>query len=167
MPRALIALGSNLGDRTSNLLAALSALDAEAGVRLEDASAFIEFAARRVGEAEPGGPYLNGAATVTTTLSAPNLLHVLHRIEHRLGRDRRTQPHGAPRVIDLDLILYDEVEMRTATLTIPHPRLHERAFVLRPAATIAGEWIVPGTGGMSVRALCERLGDREGHGGGA
>ncbi len=156
MPRALIALGSNLGDRAANVLRALAALDVEPGVSLDDVSPFMEFPAVQVGESAAGGAYVNAAAVVSTTLSAPNLLHVLHQIEHRLGRDRATQPHGAPRVLDLDLILYDDVVMTRANLTIPHPRMHERMFVLRPASAIAGDWIVPGTGGLSVAQVLAR-----------
>lgn len=156
MPRALIALGSNLGDRRAHLIGALAALDAEPGVDLVDSSSFMEFDAVQVGEGPPGGAYLNAAATVNTTLSAPNLMDVLRQMEHRLGRDRRTMAHGAPRVIDLDLILYDEAVISKPSLTVPHPAMHDRVFVLRPAAQIAGDWRVP-TQGATVRELLARL----------
>jgi 2-amino-4-hydroxy-6-hydroxymethyldihydropteridine diphosphokinase len=156
VPRALIALGSNLGDRAANLLAALAALNESADIELEDSSAFHEFPAVRVGEAEPGGAYLNAAAVVSTELEPEPLLGRLHAIEARLGRDRRVMPHGAARVIDLDLILDDRLVTSTSRLTLPHPAMHERLFVLRPAAEVAGEWVVP-TQGKSVRQLLARV----------
>jgi 2-amino-4-hydroxy-6-hydroxymethyldihydropteridine diphosphokinase len=163
VPRALIALGSNLGDRPQHLLAAVAALNAEPGVRVVDVSPLMEFAAVKVSEADPGGAYLNAAAVVRTTLSAPNLLDVLKRIERRLGR---TGPmtHGAARVIDLDLILYDDAVIRTPTLSVPHPGLAAREFVLRPAGLIAGDWRVAGDG-RTVGELLAAL--SAGRGGGA
>ncbi len=139
-------MGSNLGDRGANIERAAEALRSVAGSRLLVTSGTVATAAVRVGLADPGGEYLNAAAVLETNLAPEQLLAELHAIEQRLGRDRAAQPHGAARTIDLDLVLYGETILRTAEIQVPHPRLHERAFVLGPLASVAPEMVIPTTG---------------------
>lgn len=143
-----IALGSNLGDRRASIASAIEALRHVPGSTVLAVSSVIETAAVPTAPGvDPGGAYLNACATLRTTLGPAELLAHLHAIERRLGRDRSTQPHGAARTIDLDLLLYGERIIDEPSLVVPHPRLHERVFVLEPLAQIAGEWRIPGAGG--------------------
>jgi 3-oxoacyl-[acyl-carrier protein] reductase len=132
MPVAFLGLGSNLGDRRAHLGAALAALRT-AGVVVERVSSLYE--TRPVGGPAGQGDYLNACAQVTTSLCPVELLRLLLRIESDLGRVR-TERFG-PRTIDLDLLLFDNTTHADAELTLPHPRLHERLFVLTPLAEIA------------------------------
>jgi 2-amino-4-hydroxy-6-hydroxymethyldihydropteridine diphosphokinase len=133
MARAYIALGSNLGDRTAHFRAALQALSA-AGATVRRASGFIE--TPPVGKT--GQPvFLNAAAELQTDLSARDLLQLLLRIESSNGRVR--EERWGPRTLDLDLLLYDAQVIHEPDLEVPHPRMHERAFVLQPLAEIAPE----------------------------
>jgi 2-amino-4-hydroxy-6-hydroxymethyldihydropteridine diphosphokinase len=135
---AFLGLGSNLGDRLTNLQGALDLLQAEPGLRVAASS--------RVWETVPvGGPpqpdYLNAVIGVETDLSARDLLEVAHRVEARLGRVRKER-WGA-RSIDVDLLLYDEESIEEVDLVVPHPRLRERAFVLLPLLELAEDVILP------------------------
>jgi len=129
MARAYIGLGANLGDRLAALRSAAARLG-ELG----------EIAARSsVWETEPIGPppdYYNACVALDTALDPTALLDALLAIEEAHGRARSTV-RDAPRTLDLDILLYDEVTMASDRLTVPHPRLHERAFVLMPLAEIA------------------------------
>jgi len=156
---AAIALGSNLGDRYANLTRATNLLAAAEGIFGLRCSEFIETAPLRVGSADPGGAYLNAAAVFTTTLPPLDLLQTLQTIEQAMGRDRATQPHGAARLIDLDLVLHGDTVMQSPVLTLPHPAMHERVFVLRPLATVAPEMVIPTTG-RTVAAELARLTNR-------
>lgn len=132
-----VALGSNRGDRLANLRRAVQGIEQHLdGVRTS-----------RVYETEPElfegqGKFLNAAVTGFATVPPERLLAELQAIERRLGR-RREGPRYGPRVIDLDLLLYADVVIRTAGLVLPHPRLTERAFVLVPLADVAAEWKLP------------------------
>lgn len=96
---------------------------------------------------EAGGPYLNAVALVKTKLPPRTLLEHLHRIERGEGRDRASETaRWLPRTLDLDLLLYDDVVIDEPGLTIPHPRMHMRRFVLVPLAEVAPAWEVPGIG---------------------
>jgi 2-amino-4-hydroxy-6-hydroxymethyldihydropteridine diphosphokinase len=152
MPTCLIGLGSNQGDRGEMLSAALVALAAEPHSRVVSHSAWRETAP--VGGPVGQPPYLNGAATLQTSLVPPELLRCLQDIESRLGRQR--QQRWGPRSIDLDLLLYDEVVLDTPSLVLPHPRLAVRRFVLESAAEIAGAMVHP-TIGWSIARLLEHL----------
>ncbi|HLX60572.1 MAG TPA: 2-amino-4-hydroxy-6-hydroxymethyldihydropteridine diphosphokinase [Planctomycetota bacterium] len=134
---AFIGLGANLGERGTTLRRALEMLNARDGIRVQKVSAFIE--TKAVG-GPPGQPdYLNGAAQLSTNLSPRELLAALLDVERALGRDRSSQERNLPRTIDLDLLLYDDLVIDEPDLRVPHPRLHERAFVLIPLAEIAPE----------------------------
>ena len=133
--RIFIALGSNVGDRAANLRDAIAMLAGHARIDVIRVAEAIETAA--VDSPAGSGDYLNAAAELASDLEPHELLATLHAIEHELGR-RRSVRH-APRTIDLDLLLHGDAVIDDATLTLPHPRLHERRFVLAPLATIAAD----------------------------
>ena len=135
---AFLGLGSNLGDRLTNLQGAVDLLQGEPGLQVTASS--------RVWETVPvGGPpqpdYLNAVIRVETDLSARDLLDAAHRVEARLGRVRKER-WGA-RSIDVDLLLFDEESIDEDDLVVPHPRMHQRAFVLLPLLELASDPILP------------------------
>jgi 2-amino-4-hydroxy-6-hydroxymethyldihydropteridine diphosphokinase len=148
--KVALALGSNLGDREAHLRGAIEALlPAFSHLRV---SSFYE--TTPVDVPGPAPMFLNAAATGESELSAPAVLDLLLTIEQRFGRER---PYvGAPRTIDLDLILYGERVINAAGLIVPHPRFRERRFVLEPLAEIAADWVDPVTGN-TVRELFDLL----------
>lgn len=150
--RVYIALGSNLDGPRSQIRRALVELDALPGTRRVGASSL--YLTAPLGQA--GQPdYVNAVAVLDTALEAEALLDELHAIEARHGR-RRTQERWGPRTLDLDILLYGGRRVRTPRLEIPHPHLHERAFVLQPLREVAPAVEVPGRG--LVRDLAERCG---------
>ena len=148
-----LGLGANLGDRSANLAGAIRELAARPGFRAIRRSGLYETAPVGVTD-QP--PFLNAVLEAETTLDPPALLALLKRVEARLGRE--LGPRWGPRPIDLDILLYGDAHVETAGLTVPHPRLWERAFVLAPLADIAPDWRI-GTG--TVRQALARL-DRRG-----
>ncbi len=135
---AYIALGANLGQLRSTLEAALAALQEWPGIRVTAVSSAWHSAP--VGCEGPD--YLNAVAAIETSLAPLELLDALQAIEHRHGRER---PYvNAPRTLDLDLLLYGEQRIDTDRLTVPHPRLHERAFVVLPLMELAPDLVLPG-----------------------
>lgn len=102
------------------------------------------------------GPYLNAAAEVRTSMSARQLLERCLHIEQLQGRDRNREQRWGPRTLDLDLLMYADVVVDEPGLNIPHPRLHERRFVLEPLSEIAADLVIPGLG-CTVRACLARL----------
>jgi 2-amino-4-hydroxy-6-hydroxymethyldihydropteridine diphosphokinase len=139
MPLAHVALGSNVGDRHSTLSAAVRRLRAEPGLRLCATSAFYETAP--VGCPAGAGEFFNAAVALETSLPPLALLHFLHRVERAFGRVRTER--NAPRTLDLDILFYEGATLNTPELELPHPRLHERAFVLVPLAEIAPDLVHP------------------------
>lgn len=102
----------------------------------------------------PGqGPYLNAAAVIHTSVNAHELLECMLGIEHWLGRDRSREQRWGPRTIDLDLLAHGDTVLATPSLTLPHPRLHERDFVLRPLAEIAPDVVIPGLNATPAQLL--------------
>jgi 2-amino-4-hydroxy-6-hydroxymethyldihydropteridine diphosphokinase len=142
--RAYVGLGANLGDRERTLRAAVDALAAEAGIEVVSVSTLRETEPLGVGE-QPS--FLNGAVELETTLAARELLDRLLAVEQRFGRVRIPGEHG-PRTLDLDLLLYGDETIDEPGLTVPHPRVHERRFVLEPLAELAPGLVVPGRGDM-------------------
>ena len=148
--RAYVGLGANLGDATATIDAALRALDALPGSSvLRHSARYRTPAWGRTDQPD----FINAVAAVRTTLAPQALLDGLLAIERRFGRERAaTDARWGPRVLDLDLLLHGDAVLDTPGLTLPHPRLHERAFVLVPLAEIAPALLVPGAG--RVDALC-------------
>jgi 2-amino-4-hydroxy-6-hydroxymethyldihydropteridine diphosphokinase len=152
MPLCLIGLGSNLGDRSRALEDAVARLGRHPQVRLLSTSPWLETCAAG---GPPGQPaYLNGAALVETSLGPEALLGVLQGIEQELGRRRHRR--WAPRTIDLDLLLYDQLVRSSPPPVLPHPRMAWRRFVLEPAVAVAGDMIHPEIG-WTVRQLLQHL----------
>ena len=138
---AFVAIGSNLGDRAAHVAHAFAALDRSPGIRVVRRSTVHETAP--VGP--PGqGPYLNAVAELATSLSPRQLLATLLDIERTRGRDRTAEVRFGPRTLDLDLLAWGPAMPGGRTidapgLQVPHPRMHERPFVLEPLAEIAPE----------------------------
>jgi 2-amino-4-hydroxy-6-hydroxymethyldihydropteridine diphosphokinase len=132
-----IGLGSNLGDSLAILRAAVQQIKSTAGFQLTCQSHW--YTTLPVGPPQPS--YINGCLLLQTRHPPAQVLQRLLQIELQFGRVR--QERWGPRTLDLDLLLYDQVVVETSTLTLPHPRLHERAFVLVPLAEILPNWIHP------------------------
>lgn len=142
---AFVGIGSNLGDRETNLRRAIELLSAEDGIEVVAVSEIRE--TEPVGPVEQG-PFLNGAVQLETSLSARELLERLLSVENRLGRVRAER--WGPRTIDLDLLIYGDERIDEPGLTVPHPRLHERRFVLEPLADLDPGLEIPGQGSASA-----------------
>ncbi|AOY00478.1 2-amino-4-hydroxy-6-hydroxymethyldihydropteridine diphosphokinase [Jeongeupia sp. USM3] len=138
---AYIALGANLGDPARQLDAAVDALAAMPGSTLVAVSDYYRSAP--VGYADQPD-FHNAVARIETTLAAPAVLDALLAIEAGLGRHRSFR--NAPRTLDLDLLLYGDATLQLPQLSVPHPRMHERAFVLLPLLEIAPDVVIPGFG---------------------
>jgi len=151
MTIAYIALGSNLGERRQFLDRALHLLAQRPHVHVRRVSSYHETAP--VGGPVGQGRYLNAAAELETTLSPQELLATLLDIEHQLGRVRLER--FGPRTIDLDLLLHGETILETQPLTLPHPRLHERRFVLAPLVEVAPHLVHPELGRTMQELLAE------------
>jgi 2-amino-4-hydroxy-6-hydroxymethyldihydropteridine diphosphokinase len=142
--RAYVGLGANLGDRERTLRAAVAALAEEEGIAVVAVSALRDTEPVGVDE-QPN--FLNGVVALDTTLSARELLERLLATEQQFGRVRVQGEHG-PRTLDLDLLLYGDERIEASGLTVPHPRLHERRFVLEPLAELDSGLVVPGHGAV-------------------
>lgn len=127
---AVVGLGANLGDAQGAVLRAIDDLGRLPATVLEQASGLYRSAPH---EAE-GPDFINAVACICTRLSAPDLLDRLQALEQAAGRERPW--HHAPRTLDLDLLLYGDARIDSARLVVPHPRIFERAFVLRPLAEV-------------------------------
>ena len=136
MSLAWIGLGANLGDARQTLLSAWEALGDTPGVQLQALSPMYRTAPMQA----TGPDFINAVGRLRTSLTPLALLDALLAIETRFGRER---PHWhAPRTLDLDLLLMDDVQQSSPRLTLPHPRLHERAFVLRPLADVSPDLVL-------------------------
>lgn len=137
---AYVGVGANLGDARANVLDALRRL------ALLDGTAVIETSGLyRTAPVDANGPdYINAVACIDTSFDPHQLLAALQDIEHAHGRERPFR--NAPRTLDLDLLLYGDQQISTETLTVPHPRMHERGFVLAPLAEVNPDLVIPGVG---------------------
>lgn len=150
--RAYIGLGGNLGDARAQIEDAFAVLAAWPGLQLVARSSLYRTAP--IGASGPD--YVNAVAAADTALGPLELLHALQAIETRFGRER---PYpNAPRTLDLDLLMHGDACLATPELTLPHPRLHLRAFVLQPLAEVAPALSIPGLG--PVRALLPSVADQ-------
>lgn len=142
--RAYVGLGSNLAHPQRQLAAAVARLERSRGIRVTALSA--SYVTAPIGGA-PQPDYVNAVARIDTTLAPRALLRRLHEIERRQQRSRDAgMPRNAPRTLDLDLLLYGARRIRCPRLTVPHPRMHERAFVLKPLTDLAPAVTIPGRG---------------------
>ena len=143
--RAYVGLGSNVGDRAGGLRRAVAEMHAAAGVRVVAASAVYETEAHVLNGQPPQPDHFNAVVAVDSELSPHALLERLHAIERRLGRDPAA-PRWSPRPLDLDLLAHGDLAICTPGLTLPHPRIAERRFVLEPFADVAPGLVIPGLG---------------------
>jgi 2-amino-4-hydroxy-6-hydroxymethyldihydropteridine diphosphokinase len=151
MAEALIALGGNVGDARATIERAVEMLRAVPGLRLLARSSDYRTPPWGVTD-QP--PFVNAVISVETTLLPQELLTRAQNIERALGRDRTHERRWGPRPIDIDILAYDDIAVETPDLTLPHPRLFERAFVLVPLAEIAPDCIIAG---RHVRDALARL----------
>lgn len=154
MPRAFIGLGSNLGEPVENLRNALQFINGTQGISVKSVSSV--YLTEPMGyEDQPW--FYNCVAEVETELSPERLLHSLQAVENKLGRVRIIR--WGPRTVDLDILLYDNLRVDSEYLTIPHPRMEERAFVMVPLAEIAEDACFPD--GRTVREVRKSLDDKK------
>jgi len=151
--RAYIALGANLGDPVATVRAAIDALRRLPRSNLVATSSLYRTAPVGLKQ-QPD--FINAVALLDTDLQPRELLDSLFKVEHDFGRERSIK--NAPRTLDLDLLLWDDIVMAEDGLTLPHPRMTERAFVLAPLAEITPDLAIPGHD--TVTALLARLGDQ-------
>lgn len=153
----VLAIGSNLGAAQDTLRDAVADLAASPGIEVVDVSALAR-------TAPVGGPdqpdFLNAVVIARTTLSPRDLLRATAEVERVHGRERTV--HWGPRTLDVDIIVYGQVSAGTDDLELPHPRAHERAFVLQPWAQVRPDAVLPGLGGGPVAQLAATAPDRDG-----
>ena len=155
MALAYLGLGSNMGNRGANLAAARRALAGLPQTGLIK-NAFV-YETRPVGGPTGQGAFLNSASLVETTLSPYGLLEQIQKVEKDIGRKREAETvRWGPRVIDIDILLWDDLVVDDYGLTIPHPRLSKRAFALLPLADLDPDLLHP-TLDLTVRELLERI----------
>ncbi len=150
---AYIALGSNVGDRAAHLRYAIDRMKAHDGIRIGAVSGVYESEAHTVSGGGAVRPYLNAVAKVETSLAPRGLLAFCLRVERDRGRDRSVEARWAPRTLDMDLLLFDDLRVDEPDLIVPHPRMPERRFVLRPLADVAPNLDVPAPVNATVREL--------------
>jgi 2-amino-4-hydroxy-6-hydroxymethyldihydropteridine diphosphokinase len=151
MAHALIALGGNVGDVRATFQKAIANIcGMTQGALLARSS---DYATPPWGDVEQDR-FINACIEIDTDLDPHALLFVLHKVEAKFGRDRARETRWGPRTLDLDLIAYDDVHMQKPELTLPHPRLFERAFVLVPLAEMAPDRTI---GGRDVASALARL----------
>src|SRR5215475_14544000 len=150
MTSVLIALGGNVGDVRATFAKAIANICGMAQAALLARSS--DYSTPPWGE-EDQAPFVNACIEIETSLDPHALLFVLHKVEQKFGRDRTRERRWGPRTLDLDMIAYDDVAIDKPELTLPHPRLFERAFVLVPLAEIAPRRVIRG------RTITEALAD--------
>jgi 2-amino-4-hydroxy-6-hydroxymethyldihydropteridine diphosphokinase len=153
--RAYVGVGSNLDDPLQQVLRALAALDGLPATRCVAHSSL--YRSRPLGEV-PQPDFINAVALLETRLAAHDLLRALQAIEERQGRSRRAGVRWGPRTLDLDVLLYGEAHYSDALLTVPHPELLRRDFVLYPMLEIDPDLVIPGAG--SLRECVQRCPQR-------
>ncbi|MDY7108037.1 MAG: 2-amino-4-hydroxy-6-hydroxymethyldihydropteridine diphosphokinase [Planctomycetota bacterium] len=159
MKTAYVAVGSNLGDRRALISSAVAALARHDGIEVKAVSSIIETAP--LGRPAQG-PYLNAVIRLQTSLQPHALLGACQQIETEHGRDRAAEQRWGPRRLDLDILLYGEATIDEPDLAVPHPRMHERAFVLDPLAELAPALVHPVLGrSMTELRDALRAGDGE------
>ena len=150
-----LGLGANLGDRLASLRAAVHALHYHDAIKIDwDAGIAPVYETSAVGGPPDQPPYLNSAIRIFTTLDPFELLAATQHIENQLGRKRIER--WAARTIDIDILLFGDETIKSESLTIPHPRMHERLFVLAPLGDVAPDVTHPGIG-SAVQAIAEQL----------
>ena len=140
MAKVYLSLGSNIGDRLSNIQHAVHLLSADNNIELKEASTFYE--------TEPWGGktstwFVNAVIEIVTSLKPIELLRVCQDVEARLGRNREQEEHWGNRPLDIDILFYDDLVFQNEILTLPHPLLCQRAFVLVPMLEIASDFVHP------------------------
>jgi len=143
--KATLSIGSNLGDRLSYLQGAVDALNVATGTQVHSVSSVFE--------TDPvGGPeqddYLNAVVVLKTILSPQQLLEVTQKIE--IAANRVRGEHWGPRTLDIDILAMDNEQFETERLTLPHPRAHERGFVLMPWSELDPDYVIPGHGSVAL-----------------
>ncbi len=156
---AFIGLGANVGRRLAHLRFAVRRLDAHPAIRVAGTSPVYETEAHTLDPAETQPPYLNAVVRVETELPPEALLDACLQIERAAGREREAARRWAPRPLDLDLLVYEGCTRETPRLTLPHPRLAARRFVLRPWADLAPNLYVPSPFDATVQELLARCPD--------
>ncbi|MFM2314124.1 MAG: hypothetical protein RLZZ04_3400 [Cyanobacteriota bacterium] len=152
MTECAIALGSNQGNSLSILESSLNALNQIPGIELKTTSSWYQ--TKAVGMKEPQADYLNGCVLLSASQTPEELLTILQATELQFGRTSKGDLQ--PRTLDLDLLLYGDLVLNRPGLTLPHPRMVERAFVLVPLAEIAADWIEP-VSGMKIAKLLRNV----------
>lgn len=152
VPSVYIGMGGNLDNPRAHIQRALLELDHLPETHLQAHAGLYK--------SSPLGPqdqpeYFNTVALLATGLEPLTLLHTLAELEQLHGRRRSTEKHWGARCLDLDILIYDDVRMESPELTLPHPHMHERSFVLYPLAELAPELVIPGRGAVrSLRDQC-------------
>ena len=151
MAEAFIALGGNVGDVRATFDRAIAIMCDSGGMRIAARSSDYRTPPWGITD-QP--PFINAVIAVSTTLGPHALLACAQACERALGRDRANEQHWGPRTVDLDILAYDDLVLNDATLTLPHPHLFERAFVLVPLAEIAPDRVIAG---VSVREALKHV----------
>lgn len=155
---AFLGLGSNQGDRAAHLRAAVEAFREREDVTVTGVSPVYETEAHTYRPDDPSPRFLNAVVEIETVLLPEDVLRLAHEVEREEGR-QRDGSRWAPRSLDVDLLTYDDERRSEESLTLPHPRLAERRFVLRPWADVAPNFVVPPPFDQSVHALLDECTD--------
>ncbi|WP_103018959.1 2-amino-4-hydroxy-6-hydroxymethyldihydropteridine diphosphokinase [Salinibacter altiplanensis] len=159
MPSAYLGLGSNKGDRLKHLHGAAERLHQRDGLRVTGVSPVYETEAHTPSPDETQPPFLNAVLRLAAEATPDVLLRTAHVVERAEGRARATEQRWGPRPLDVDLLAVGALTRDTETLTLPHPRLADRRFVLRPWTDLAPNFVVPPPFDRSVQSLLDRCTD--------